>query len=43
VITCGLEVPVIGASLLLAIHRDLRAVHIQHDAPRRIDSFGPGD
>ena len=31
------------ALLLLAIDRDFSTVHIEHDAPRRIDSFDPGD
>jgi hypothetical protein len=39
-VTGGLEVAVLGALLLLAIYRDFSTVHIQHDALRRIDSFG---
>ena len=31
------------ALLLLAIDRDFGTVHIEHNAPRRIDSFGPVD
>jgi hypothetical protein len=35
----GFEVSVVGTLLVLTVNRDLCAVHIQHDAPRRIDSF----
>jgi hypothetical protein len=31
------------ALLLLAINRDLSAVHVQHYPSRRIDGFGPAD
>src|SRR5450759_575910 len=43
VIAGGLEVPVVGAVLLLPVHRDLCAVHVQHHALRRIDRFRPGN
>jgi len=43
VIADGFEVAVVGALLLLTMDPNLRAVHIEHDAPRRIESFGPGD
>ena len=42
-VTGGLEVAVVSTLLLYAVNRDLGAVHIQHDAPRRIDSFGSRD
>src|SRR5664280_2183458 len=41
VIARRLKVPVIGAVLLLPVHRDLCAVHVQHHALRRINRFRP--
>ncbi len=43
VITGGLKVAVIGAVLLLPVHRDLGRIHVQHHALRRIECFRPGD
>ena len=43
VIAGGLEVPVVGALLLLPIHRNLGRVHVQHGSVRRIHRFRPGD
>ena len=37
VITSRFEVPVVGAFLLLAVDRDLGAVHVQHYTLPRID------
>ncbi len=34
---------VVGTLLFLAIDRDFSTVHIEHDTPRRIESFGPAD
>jgi hypothetical protein len=42
-ITGGLEVAVVRTVLLPAMDPDFGAVHIQHDSPRRSDSFGPRD
>ena len=42
-ITRGLEVPVVGALLLLAVHRKLRAVHVQHHPLGGIEGFGFGN
>ena len=39
----GLEVAVVGALLLLAIYRNLGAVHVQHYALRRFDAFRLAD
>jgi hypothetical protein len=36
----GLEVPVVGALLLLAVNRDLSAVDVQQFPTRLVDSFG---
>ena len=35
--------PIVGAVLLLTVHRNLGAVHVQHDGPWRFDGFRPGD
>ncbi len=43
VITGGLEMPVMGAPVLLAIDRDLGAVHVQHYPSGQIDGFHTGD
>jgi hypothetical protein len=43
VIAGGLEVTIVGTLLLLAVHRDLGAVHVQHYPMRRIDGFRFGD
>ena len=43
VITGGLEVPVVGTLLLLAVDRNLGRVHVQHHPLRGIHSFRPGD
>lgn len=39
----GLELAVAGTLHLLAVNRNLRAVHIQHDPLRGIESFRLGD
>src|SRR5664280_3200162 len=41
VIAGRFKVAVVGAVLLLPVHRDLCAVHVQHHALRRIDRFRP--
>jgi len=43
VIAGGLIVPVVGAVLLLALHWNLGAVHVQHYPLWRIDGLGLGD
>jgi hypothetical protein len=43
VIAGRLEVTVVRAVLLLAVHRDLGRVHVQHNALRGIDRLGFGD
>jgi hypothetical protein len=43
VVAGGLEVAVVGALLLLAVDRNLRAVRVQHDPLRGIDSFHLAD
>ena len=41
VVTSRLEVAVVGALLLPAVHRNLGRVHVQHDPLRGIESFLP--
>ena len=43
VITGGLKVPIVGALFLLTVYPDLGAVHVEHHAPRYIESFSVGD
>ena len=43
VIAGGLEVAVVSALLLLAIHRDLGGVHVQYDALWGMEGFRLGD
>ena len=43
VVTSRLEVAVVGALLLLAVHRNLGRVHVPHDPLRGIESFRPAD
>ena len=43
VIAGRLEVPIVGALLLMALDPNLGAVHVQHDALGRVDGFRLGD
>jgi|GEM_PF-2361618 hypothetical protein len=43
VIAGGLEVPVVSTLLLLSVHPNLGAVHVQNHSLREIDRFRLGD